>query len=1004
MSLFGQNKPTAPGGGLFGGNTGTTGSAGGLFSNTNTAGNTGGLGNTNTTGNTGGLFSNNSGSTGLFGAASNTNTANPAPANTANTLSTLNTNTAPSTLNTSLNTSLNGNSSVSIKPSLSTSSNLLKDLLESAHNLPKPDNLQLGSIHLTLNELQRKSQRKNLNKDTNFTKAHYLLAASGISAEEIESELNSISLPSTSSKRPSSSQPSNLENYLSTKKHENILNTIEQSLSLASTDFDKFISANISIDWRVRRDELRKSIGLRGDDSSKSDGTVKSITWNQSIPGNYNILAPLNSSSPTKHISRDKFEKHAKVIYQLNEARLENKNFPLGLNFVELNKFQNDLKSNQIAEAWKILIELTNEKFAKLNQEQKFYELYQNNTSGGSLNRDIIKNSRTYLESEFLNYVEEIHLKENTTSSTNVGKISYFINKIVLKNDSEFLTKTLSVNGTPIWALVFYLIRAGLYNDALELTLQNRDLFNKFDSNFPVYLKKFVEDENHSLPSDLSQRLHNEFNQQFQFVLNDINTTNSHNFDPYKYSVYKIIGKCDLSRKSLPQALNLSIEDWTWFHLSIINEFQYANESTLIFENYTLLNLQNKVISLGPKNFNSSSNNPLYLKTLVLLGLYELAVQYAYDHISECDAVHLAIGFNYYGLLKVSSFNKNDIIIVNGNDYEINFSRLIGSYTRTFKISDPKVACQYLILIAISKGGNSKEEVSKCHEALRELILISREFSMLLGELNELNGSKIPGILERQRVLIKLNNLNEFHHQIIEISAVKCEEEGRIFDALLLYQLCQEFDTVISLVNRLLAEILAATELDKPIIKYGNYEVLSGVNDSKDTVDTIDNNIILLAKHLMKIFNNNSFILDKITLKKKTTCDLLLPIIDIRDLFLAKDWNQVILQVSRLGLIPVDVNDDLFKIRSLSELIQNNNLDDSLIKVIPSLLIIVMTSISQLNYSILTKRYQALGNEREELDKLRKISKNCMIYAGMVQYKMPRETYSLLISLESLLA
>ena len=82
-----------------------------------------------------------------------------------------------------------------------------------------------------------------------------------------------------------------------------------------------------------------------------------------------------------------------------------------------------------------------------------------------------------------------------------------------------------------------------------------------------------------------------------------------------------------------------------------------------------------------------------------MVGLYELAVEYAFDLINECDAVHLAIGLCYYGLLKVSSFNnKDELIFINSsNEYEINFSRLLGSYTRFFKIGDPMVACQYLI-------------------------------------------------------------------------------------------------------------------------------------------------------------------------------------------------------------------------------------------------------------------------------------------------------------------
>ena len=133
-----------------------------------------------------------------------------------------------------------------------------------------------------------------------------------------------------------------------------------------------------------------------------------------------------------------------------------------------------------------------------------------------------------------------------------------------------------------------------------------------------------------------------------------------------------------------------------------------------------------------------------------------------------------------------------------------------------------------------------------------------------------------------------MESLDQFYQQIIEVAANKCQEEGRIFDALLLYQLCCDYDTVVSLINKLLAEILATTDLNKPIIKSGNYEAISTGYITKEVDDTIDNNIILLAQHIMKVFNNNSHILGKLSSKVKQTSELLLPIIGIRDLFIKK--------------------------------------------------------------------------------------------------------------------
>lgn len=953
-----------------------------------------------------------------FGNSSASQPANQAPAPAQNGQPTTQPTTNASTLLTVANSNFGNHSSTSTLPSEiapnASSQKILKDLLDSANNLPKLDNGNLGSIHLPLNELEFKTQQlRNKEKFSgNYTQAHYLLSGSGINAVDIENELKNLaqtgSEPARShnlAEKPpagdfTGAQSESIENFLIAKKEENILNAIEQSLASASKDFDQFINQNVAIDWRVRREHLKKSLGIPVKSKITSDELAKSFTWNKSLPG-YRILAPLpesGKSSSTRQMSRDKFESHAKVIYNLNEARLQGQTFPLSLCFEELNKSNADLKSRQMAEVWRVLADLCNEKFVRVNQEQLFYDEYSGQKIGSKLKKRIVLTSRAYLEGQFFTYMDEIYTKddkkpESYLPANNINKVLFFIHKVITKNNNEeYMKRTLNINGVPIWALLFYLMRSGLYAEAIELTTVNRDAFDKFDSNFPIYLNAFVKSDGFGLPSELQSRISSDFSQTFQFLNEE-----SPNLDPYKYAVYKIIGKCDLAKKSLPNAINLSIEDWLWFHLLLINEFNPEASSSLIFENYTLENLQKKVVSLGPNKFNASSNNPLYAKSLIMLGLYENAVQYIYEFINECDAVHLAIGLCYYGLLKVTSTNTDHIILINSNDvFEINFSRLLGSFTRTFKISDPKVAAQYLILICMSKGGHSEQETDKCHEALRELILLSREFGLLLGELNEENGDSSSGILKKQRSLINLPDLQNFYHQIVEVSAGRCEGEGRIFDALRLYQLCQEFNTVVSLLNKFLSEIISMTLLDQPLLTGAEYKTTSGALKPEET---IDNNIILLSKHIMSIFSNNSHIIEKVSSKQREINGYLLPIIDIREKFVQKDWQTTLTLVKNLGLIPIISTDDFVDVRQAAESLANY--DVCLLRVIPSLLIIVMTCIAQINYSIMTKRYGAADREREEVRLLKQIAKNCMVYAGMIQYKIPRETYSLLINLEA---
>ena len=96
---------------------------------------------------------------------------------------------------------------------------------------------------------------------------------------------------------------------------------------MASKDFDNYIDANISIDWKVRRDELRKAVGLKTNTKFNEETLKNSIIWKSNSTAS-NILTPLNTSSSIRQISREKFENQAKIIYSLNEARLQNKSFP----------------------------------------------------------------------------------------------------------------------------------------------------------------------------------------------------------------------------------------------------------------------------------------------------------------------------------------------------------------------------------------------------------------------------------------------------------------------------------------------------------------------------------------------------------------------------------------------------------------------------------------------------------------------------------------------------
>ncbi|ODV64135.1 linker nucleoporin NIC96 [Ascoidea rubescens DSM 1968] len=907
-------------------------------------------------------------------------------------------------------------------------SRLLQELLESSKNLPTQSS-EFDSIQLGVNEIKKRAHnlRRNKDKNPNYTKAHYLLAGSGASIDYIESELKSIE-----SQLPQYLDSSNLpvisndfDAYLDSKKDECILAAIERSLALAAKDYDNYVNQNISIDWKSKRDDVIKSFGIslpnNNNTNSNSNTTGTNILnevdenanantnddandtnslqykklkkgdssslWKKKSNHLNNVLStadfqdltPLNPKliNVNDFSSRDKFEKNALYIYQFNNFRQSNKNYPLANCFMDITSAATDAKSKQINEVWKIL-----NNFIKVNNITDNINLsndnnYINNTI--SFRKKLLLSSKKYLESQFFDHVNNIFNKNLQINSnenglpTNINKIKSFLNSQHIKKNLKNINITL-INDVPIWPLIFYLLRAGCYTDALEVLESNKSVFKKIDQNFLTYFRKFVSlnNENKKLSKDLENKIQIEFN---QFIRNSIDV------DPYKYAVYKIIGRCDLTKKNIPR-ITIGIEDWLWLHLTYINEDNNDLVNDPVYQRYTLADLQKTIIQSGAGHFNTV-NNPLYLQTLVLTGLYELAVQQAYT-INEIDAVHLAIGFAYYALLRFSSNQGSSNLLITKNSQkqtEINFSRLLGYYTRSFRFSETRASVEYLLLICLRKD---KHQIEIAHEALRELVLETREFSMLLGDINS-DGTALPGRIEERKELLYLQNEKEYLDKIAEKAAIKADEEGRIYDSLLLYQLSEKHDTVISIVNKLLADLLS------------NIDIYTSLNDQA-LKENGEAQPIDIARNLSEIYKLSP---EKISTKNRNILDMLLGILDIRQNFIENKWKLCLKLIEDLNIFPLNCsnNNDLNYARKKAQ--EFNELDENIAKNISNLLLITMTCVSEFIYQLSNSSYIDPAKEAK-LFELNEMSKNCMIYAGMVQYKMPRETYSKLISLESI--
>lgn len=150
---------------------------------------------------------------------------------------------------------------------------------------------------------------------------------------------------------------------------------------------------------------------------------------------------------------------------------------------------------------------------------------------------------------------------------------------------------------------------------------------------------------------------------------------------------------------------------------------------------------------------------------------------------------------------------------------QINFGRMVGLYTSDFRAAKAEAAADYLILICLNAdlpGEAGQQQRNLCHVALRELVLETREFAELLGDVRE-NGTSTPGVIQQRLPLIKLGDKKDYLKTITIQAAKSADDSGRTTDAVLLYHLSGEYDSVVSILNRALSEAISVDLGQEPL-------------------------------------------------------------------------------------------------------------------------------------------------------------------------------------------
>jgi len=710
--------------------------------------------------------------------------------------------------------------------------------------------------------------------------AHYLLSASGVKMGSTLRDLNQFSAQSGIAANGTAQTllDTDVDGYVSNLHSQSTLSLIQEGLEQSKRDFDSFLEDNVQIEWDKQRQRIYEHFGLgrQSEDMAASQSTFGNTgrgafgrstrkgrsmgpkgasvngastfgasTGGPPVIGNGqsvlngregNGSSVLGSQAgPRDRYERDKQERFMDEVKKLNTARQEENPFSVLHSFSAVEKASGTEYTDHFLNAYRALIEITGEKSAldasapgSTNpRPRSFLRDYLDDQPSSAVSvrmrKRILDGSRGFLEKKFLEDVDEAIRKHPNEAQvggvpSRLAKIRGFVRaKLAFKElDKIELYQRIGDTGEEYpWIIVFYLLRAGLTTDAADYVREKRNFFQNTDRNFQAAIAHYAADPDRRLSPDLQQKISHVYAQRVRLQTQTED-------DPYRMACYKLIGRCDLSRRSL-QNVRESMDDWTWLQFNLARESNRAEENA--GELYGLEEIRSSVRDIGQRHFNEDADAAggygVYFYLATLAGMFESALGYLYNH-NYVSTVHFAIALDYYGLIRVSDWatgGSEVLTYTTRQQPQLNFGRIVGAYTADFRAARADAAADYLILICLNSdlpGDAGRQQTELCHEALRELVLETREFSTLLGDVKG-NGETTPGLIQERLSLLRINNDIGLLNTITREAAKMADDNGRTNDAILLCHLAGEYDSVISILSRSLAEALSIELGQEPL-------------------------------------------------------------------------------------------------------------------------------------------------------------------------------------------
>ncbi|KAG6840177.1 hypothetical protein C0991_008407 [Blastosporella zonata] len=679
-------------------------------------------------------------------------------------------------------------------------------------HLSRPD---LPSVHLSLDQVEAQSRRlvsRQPGTSTDSDRANYLLAQAHVDASALSNSIANLNTSTTFSPLQPL-QDTDVAGYLRHAHEQNLISTIEEGRKETQEAFYRALEDRSQRDWEAKKKRVFEELGGRGGDNRAMSELKKSTHGKSSLMQSTAVTPTLSLQMQNKMMAYDR------VITEFNTARLSGTSYTIVHSLLSASTLVDpDSRYTRMTQIFHVLAKITSEPPALppiehasahiLNAplfERKYARAYLGDASSrdaSALRRQIAKGAREALEEQYWDVMERTIQARPTEARLGgdpsvANKVRAFL-FLRYYHNGEWEDRIELVAGQPLWARLFYLVRTGHVEEALAEALKYQDAIQHRESSFLTHFKTWIESPERKLPKSHRDHLQTVYN---------AHMLHSATADPFKLALYKLMGKLEPSRRSVQQ-VTTTTEDWIWFQLAMVDEDEEGG----------LRALADVLLGYGERHFEANQQRGVWASVLLMCGQFERAVAALWEHQeTEVEAVHLAIGLAYHGLLRVPSraetSDMTPLSLSPASPPALSMSTLIWRYVRQFVKMDAREALQYVycVPLAADQGEVGKEQLESAWEQVRRIIVLSnggQGWEELVGGYRP-DGTRFSGVIEQGAVLLHLKDTKQFNEHILVRAAKHSEENDRTAEAIKLYNLAGDYSTVVACLAQALSNTIA---------------------------------------------------------------------------------------------------------------------------------------------------------------------------------------------------